>query len=960
MGVVNEHVKNIIGGVDFLRDVTMKTMTNLHGRVVVVGGGNTAIDAARTSLRLGAKEVILLYRRTRKEMPANDVEIVAAEEEGVQFRYLAAPVKVNSNDGVLESLECIEMELGEPDSSGRRRPVPKKGSEYELPCDFAISAIGQEPDLKGLENGDHEIEISKWNTIVAQERVFNTRREGVFAGGDVVTGPADAIDAIAAGRLAAFAIERYIETGHYESLKPIFASRKDNLKKPTPEDFNYIQPTNPRAAMHELPASERIKTFSEVELGLTPEQVMLETCRCVECGCQVSLHCALQDYCTEYSVDQARFAGEFSRYKVDSHHPYITLDPSKCITCGRCVRTCADILDIAALGFVYRGFKTVVKPAMEKHLQETNCVSCGNCVDVCPTGAIVNKMPWGRSGPWLMEKVKNVCNFCSVGCNVEINSKTPDLFYVSGAFAGEPNFGELCVKGRYGYQQLLDSNRLKKPLVRKGGELVEAAWDEAWEKISSGFKGLLAEHEDGSIMVAASPKLTDEELYLAGKLARTKLHTNNIGSFYRLMNGGEYHALDTIIGSTASTCGTQELENADLILIVNSDPTNDNPVLGWRLKRLLKKGKRAIVISSSNVEVNKYSTLWLSPRPGTSALLLTGIIARVFQKNFADEEFLRERCVGLERFLRVVVKTDQDEVTAVTGVSGEKIERCVELLGKRDQKTVAIYNIDRTLDRANNDLKALASLMLTLGKIGTEGSGLILLSNQCNSRGMELVGFDHNLLPGGSLINPPQLGRLSHSWNDNLESVKLGDQGLFSDKLANGTIKGALIFGENPAIEPKYFQQLEKLEFLVVADMFLTETTKLADVVLPLNSYVEDEGTMTNWEGRRQTINAIGEPGAGLTNLEMIARMIELTNGSKISNNHTISKVREEIAQFLPVVETEPDDNRRFLGEFPTPDGKAHFEIYSTTVSQAKAKTPNVLVLDERVKARLSQLFGQV
>jgi predicted molibdopterin-dependent oxidoreductase YjgC len=155
-----------------------------------------------------------------------------------------------------------------------------------------------------------------------------------------------------------------------------------------------------------------------------------------------------------------------------------------------------------------------VKPALDKALSETNCVSCGNCVDVCPTGAIVNKLPFGRSGPWLMTRIKNVCNFCSVGCNVEINAKTPDLFYVAGSYSGEPNNGELCVRGRYGYQQLLGNERLRKPMVRKGSELVPATWDEAWQRIEQGYAKYREEYGPESFMVSASPKLTDEELYL--------------------------------------------------------------------------------------------------------------------------------------------------------------------------------------------------------------------------------------------------------------------------------------------------------------------------------------------------------------------------------------------------------------------------------------------------------------
>ncbi len=958
MGIANEHVERVLGGVDFLRDVTMNHAPAINGRVVVVGGGNTAIDAARTSLRLGASEVIILYRRTRKEMPANELEIVAAEQEGIQIKYLAAPVKINSKDGVLQSMECLEMELGEPDASGRRRPVEKKGSNYVLDCDWVISAIGQEADLGGVENGDHaEVELSKWHTIMAAEGTFKTSREGVFAGGDVVTGPADAIDAIAAGRLAAFAIMNYIETGKYERLRPIFASRKDNLKKFTAEDICDPTPSQ-RAHLPELPVADRIRTFQEVELGLTEEQAKFEACRCVECGCQVAMSCKLQDYCGEYGADQTRFAGAFNRYKVDTRHPYITLDSNKCINCGRCVRTCSEILDVAALGFVYRGFKTMVKPALDKPLAETNCISCGNCVDVCPTGAIVDKMPFGRSGPWLMNKVKNVCNFCSIGCNVEINAKAPDLFYVSGSFAGEPNFGELCVRGRYGYQQLLGNERLRRPFVRRGGELVAATWEEAWERIEQAVKELHIEHGRNAMLVSASPKLTDEELYLAGKLARVTLETNTIGSFQQLASDGDYHALDNIFGSTVSTCGTAELEAADVILLVNCDPFRENPVLGFRLKRMLKKGKEAIVINSADIGINRFATHWLDPRRGTSTLLLNALAAEVIQQNGHNADYLAARTLEFERFRRYVEVLDLEEVEAVTGVRADKITECARLLMDPGKKVVALYNLDSRRDRSPNDLRALASLMLLTGRVGTSGNGLILLSSQANTRGMQLAGFDQQLLPGGQAASLENVQKLTGIWKSDLACIANPHQ-RFRDALASDKMKGALVLGENPAIDPEWAKRIEQLELLVVADLYMTETAKMADVVLPLNSYVEDEGTITNWEGRRQSIKALGKPLSGRSNLEIIAQIMHAADGGATGAAHTHEWLAREMAQLLPAREAAPDCVSQFATNFPTRDGKARFEVYPTQIKATDVRCPNVLVLDERTDTRLAQLFGQ-
>jgi formate dehydrogenase major subunit len=394
MRVENEDVEGVLSGVEFLKQVEMKTNPDVKGRVVVVGGGNTAIDAARTSLRLGADEVVLLYRRTRNEMPANEMEIVAAEEEGVKMEFLAAPVRVNVENNRAVSVECNRMELGEPDDSGRRRPVKVEGSEHNVEADWIISAIGQEPDLHGVDD-DEKIAVTRWKTIEAKEGTFDTDRPGVFAGGDVVTGPADAIDAIAAGRMAARAIEKYIETGITEPLTNRFESRRDNFHKITASDLPDIAHSE-RHHMPEMGATERIHTFKEVESGYTDQMAIEESARCAECGCDVGLSCTLQDYCTEYGVDQSRFGGAFNRYKVDTRHPFIKIDSNKCIRCGRCIGVCSDILNVSALGFVNRGFRTIVKPALEKALHETNCVSCGNCIDVCPTGALVEKMPFGR------------------------------------------------------------------------------------------------------------------------------------------------------------------------------------------------------------------------------------------------------------------------------------------------------------------------------------------------------------------------------------------------------------------------------------------------------------------------------------------------------------------------------------------------------------------------------------
>ncbi len=948
MQVENEDVAGVLSGVEFLQQVQLKTNPPVRGRVVVVGGGNTAIDAARTSLRLGADEVVLLYRRTRNEMPANMVEIEAAEHEGVRMEFLAAPVRVNAENDRLVSMQCIRMELGEPDASGRRRPVEVPNSEYTLQCDWVISAIGQEPDLTGV-TGDEQLKVTKWKTIVAKEGTFDTARPGVFSGGDVVTGPADAIDAIAAGKKAADAIIAFIERGEVHPLTQRFESKRDNFHKLTEKDLPPIERSHQHHAP-ERPVELRVKDFNEVEMAYDDRTAIEEALRCAECGCDVGLACQLQDYCTEYGVDQTRFVGEFNRYKVDNRHPFIRIDSNKCIRCGRCVGTCSEILNVSALGFVNRGFRTIIKPALDKALHETNCVACGNCIDVCPTGALVDKMPYKRSGPWKMDAVFNVCNYCSVGCNVTLRVKTPDIFFVTGAAPdAEPNRGELCVRGRFGYQHYLDGTRQTRPMVRKGGELVDVSWDEAFAAVERGMKKAIEDHGSDTILVSASPKLTDEELYLAGKFARAYVGTNNIASFHHLVNEADYHALDDMLGATVSTVGVDDVQNADVYLFLGGNPTAENPVLGWQMKRRMRHGAQAIVINSARIDLVPHATVWADPRRGTATVLLDGVLSELIRRGAINREFIANRTDHFDRLLQHLDAVDLEDVSSVTGVAEDTIRDIATLLADPSKRVVAWYNLDSRIDRATNDLRALATLLLALGKIGVPGSGLALMSSQCNHTGMLAAGFDPKLLPGGALpANAAASSKVAELWGVDTHALFGGHS--LARKIREDRVRAAFVLGENPAVTEQFGGFIRNLEFLVVADLFLTETGQNADVFLPLSTYLETDGHLTNWCGMRQQINPIGEPVNGLRSADIIARLASIIAGR--DGIGLIPDAFRELAAF----EACSGFSGRLDGGFVTPDRKAQFIPYSDQVIATPATAPHVLEIDARMAGRVKQI----
>jgi formate dehydrogenase major subunit len=372
---------------EFLEKLTDGPPPTVGSDVIIVGGGNTAMDASRCAVRLGAKSVRVLYRRTRREMPCLMEEVEAAEAEGVQIDFLVAPVRLERKAGKL-TLTCQRMELGPPDKSGRASPVPIPGSEYEVQATCVIAAIGQSVDLDPLNNA--QVTLSKWG-IAADPKTLATNLPGVFAGGDAVTGPDLAVRAVAAGKLAAASVDQFLNgkkvIGVPESVNVLMGKLSEEELAVFLRGIEQAS----RAPMPHLPMDKRRTTFEEVELGFSLEAATRESRRCLGCGCGKAIPCRLRQFATDYGVDPQRFVGERRHFSRDTSHPDIIFEPGKCIICGACVKVAAQAGEELGLSFIGRGFQVSVAGPFHKPMAEALRKSARRAAEVCPTGAIMLK-----------------------------------------------------------------------------------------------------------------------------------------------------------------------------------------------------------------------------------------------------------------------------------------------------------------------------------------------------------------------------------------------------------------------------------------------------------------------------------------------------------------------------------------------------------------------------------------
>ena len=604
--------------------------------------------------------------------------------------------------------------------------------------------------------------------------------------------------------------------------------------------------------MPEREAAERARDFVQVELGLDTLQMRDESDRCMECGCKSVFECDLKRYAGEYGVDLARLAGEVRRHKVDSSHSLISLDSNKCVLCGRCVRTCSEIVGLGVLGFAGRGFSTVVRPTLGKTLYESECISCGSCVESCPTGAFEARLPYGKQGPWKTENKPSVCTFCSIGCELNLKVAADGLLWATSAAGASPERGGLCAKGRFG-TGLLQKKRLIRPMVRrKGVGLVGTTWEEALKAAAKVLQDAVKTHGAEAVGVLAAPRMTLEEAWLTKHVAEA-IGTKEIGSFGQIQRGSKRADLDEILGSTLSTCRMEDIADADLILLAGADPEKTHPALGMAIRRAVRRGAELAVVNSWQINILRKEDLWLDAKRGTSGMIYATAIALALKNGAAPTVDAK----ALEASIKTLTMV---ETASVSGVAAAKIEALADKLSAA-RKVVAVYDLDDTLERSTDDLAGLAQLLAVTGHLGKQGEGLLLLRTDSNGVGAQIAGID-------KLTNTEKL-------------------------------KAALVMFENPFRNMHVADKLTNLTPLVVIDHFMTETAEKAEVILPAATLAESTGTLVSFDNRMVGIDAAASPARGLTNMEILSELAAALGKTGISASP--EAVRKELAASLGI-----------------------------------------------------------
>jgi formate dehydrogenase alpha subunit len=643
---------------------------------------------------------------------------------------------------------------------------------------------------------------------------------------------------------------------------------------------------------------------------------------------------------------------------IEEVNPFIERDLSKCVLCAKCIRADQELVAEGALDYLNRGFVTKPATLNDMPLEKSECTFCGTCVAFCPTGALMEKEKIYRGTT--TTTIDTVCPFCGCGCGLCLEIKDNQIVRVRPDTHNPVNRGTLCVRGSYGYDFIHSPERLTSPLVKVNGDFQPASWEEALDQVAAEFKQIKDEHGPNSLAIFGSSKCTNEENYLLQRLARGVLGTNNIDNGSRLYSSASRVGLGWSLGFSGTTSWLEELEHSTVIMVIGANPTTSAPAVGYAIKRAVKyKDAKLLLVDPQQTRLARFAHLWLKPKIATDIALINGLAKVIIAENLLDEEFVTRRTDNFDELVRNLQMYTPEYVEKITGVPGRDMQLAARLFAEAERASI-VYGNGITQNVTGTDtVMALANLAMLTGNIGYRGGGIFALQRENNAQGACDMGSLPDFLPGYQSLEDAQArSNFEERWGVSLPTNAGWTALEMVDQAIAGKIKGMFIIGENPVSSfpqsSRVKDALDSLQFLAVADMFLTETAKLATVVLPAASFVEKEGTFTNFEGRVQRIRRAIEPiSDSLPDGDIILKL-----ASKMGQPLPYSspqQVMDEVAELVPLYQRlaysdfEKEDfdwadlesgrleaRRLYKGSFPSGFGRFSPIEYASTSSASK------------------------
>jgi len=630
-------------------------------------------------------------------------------------------------------------------------------------------------------------------------------------------------------------------------------------------------PAGPDMVVHT--DTDRVRKARNIILRLILANHSLECITCEKNG-----DCKLQDYCYQYGVESSDFVGAVKEVPLDDTNPFIVRDMNKCILCGRCVGRCQNIVGAGAIDFINRGFTSNVGTAFGDPLEDSSCVFCGVCVDVCPVGALSAKARLGKGRAWEVEQVETVCPYCATGCKVDLHVNEDDE--IVDASADEEvgiNQGKLCARGRFGWDFTRHEHRITKPMVKEDGVYVEIEWEEALEMVAERIQEVESNFGAEAIGGLASSRVTNEEIYLFQKLLRS-LGSNNIDHLGRYRYSTSPQTSSVLFKSGVMTGDLQKINEADAVLLVNADISQSHPVLNYQLRSAASNGTRVFSVGVEEPDVSVPAERCLVSEVGKDQAVLNGIINVILEENLINGDAANDKAT-LEEIKKAVDGFTPKYVEDVTGVPATDIKEVARGYANAEQPMI-LFNTDTfRIGAGLKSVKAMLGLAAVAGMKGVPAGGVSFLQDYNNSLGATILGAVPNYLPNFQDVSEQSArDKFGKAWETEINAQPGLSLKQMIEEAKDGNIQCMYIMGEDPisgSEDPEGVKDaLENLDFLVVQDIFLSETARYADIVLPSAAFAEKLGTYINQEGRVQLgTPALDLPGDAMTDFEIVAHL---------------------------------------------------------------------------------------